>query len=163
MSFSKMIEYLQVKNKGKIVFVNAGNFYIAIGKDAVLLNKLLGLKTSCMKTEICKVGFPITALEKYSELICEKKYSFIVYYFNNDTVDLEVVLDYDGKYKNEITNTTINCYICKNSTKYYKQTDKYMIALDKLYDRNIKKTEEELKKYEGNNWFCRWQRKKNED
>ena len=163
MSFSRMLEYLQVKNKGKIVFVNAGNFYIAMGKDAVLLNKLLGLKTSCMKTEICKVGFPITALEKYSELICEKKYSFIVYYFNNDTVDLEVVLDYDGKYKNEMTNTTINCYICKNSTKYYKQTDKYMIALDKLYDRDIKKTEEELKKFEENNWFCRWQRKKNKD
>ena len=37
MSFSRMIEYLQVKNKGKIVFVNAGNFYIAMGKDAVLL------------------------------------------------------------------------------------------------------------------------------
>ena len=66
MSFSRMLEYLQIKNKGKIVFVNAGNFYIAMGKDAVLLNKLLGLKTSCMKTEICKVGFPITALEKYS-------------------------------------------------------------------------------------------------
>ena len=76
MSFSRMIEYLQVKNKGKIVFVNAGNFYIAMGKDAVLLHKLLDLKTTCMKPEVCKVGFPIIALEKYSELICEKKYSF---------------------------------------------------------------------------------------
>ena len=34
------------------------------------------------------------------------------------------MLDYDGKYKNEMTNTTINCYICKKSTKYYKQEDK---------------------------------------
>ena len=66
MSFSRMIEYLQVKNKGKIVFVNAGNFYIAMGKDAVLLHKLLDLKTTCMKPEVCKVGFPIIALEKYS-------------------------------------------------------------------------------------------------
>lgn len=163
MSFSRMIEYLQIKNKGKIVFVNAGNFYIAMGKDAVLLHELLGLKTSCMKPEICKVGFPIIALEKYSELLCEKRYSFIVYYFNNNTGDLELVLDYDGKYKNEFDDLNINCYICKKSTKYYKQEDKYMVALDKLYDRESKKAEEELEKIEENNWFCRWQRKKNKD
>ena len=47
--------------------------------------------------------------------------------------------------------------------KYYKQEDKYMVALGKLYDRDIKKTEEELKNFEENNWFCRWQRKKNKD
>ena len=35
-----MMELLQVKNKEKIVLCNAGNFYIAIGKDAVLLNEL---------------------------------------------------------------------------------------------------------------------------
>ena len=38
--FSKMMELLQVKNKEKIVLCNAGNFYIAIGKDTVLLNEL---------------------------------------------------------------------------------------------------------------------------
>ena len=40
MGFSKMMELLQVKNKVEIVLCNAGNFYIAIGKDAVLLNEL---------------------------------------------------------------------------------------------------------------------------
>lgn len=63
MGFSKMMELLQQKNKGKIVFCNTGNFYIAIGKDAVLLNNLIDLKLSCLKQEICKVGFPINALE----------------------------------------------------------------------------------------------------
>ena len=29
MSFSKMMELLQRKNKGKVVMCNAGNFYIA--------------------------------------------------------------------------------------------------------------------------------------
>ena len=61
-----MMELLQIKNKGKIVICNAGNFYIAIGKDAILLNCLLDLKLSCLKAEICKVGFPISSLEKYS-------------------------------------------------------------------------------------------------
>ena len=91
MSFSKMMELLQIKNKGKIVFVNAGNFYIAVGKD-----------TTCMKPEICKAGFPINSLEKYVEKLSESKYSFIIYYFNQETEELEVVIDYNGKFKNKI-------------------------------------------------------------
>ena len=43
MGFGKMMELLQIKNKGKIVFCNAGNFYIAIGKDAVLLKRTIGI------------------------------------------------------------------------------------------------------------------------
>ena len=69
MGFSQMMELLQVKNKGEIVLCNAGNFYIAIGKDAVLLNELLGLKLGCLKPEMCKVGFPIAFLEKYTNMI----------------------------------------------------------------------------------------------
>ena len=56
-----MMELLQKKNKNKIVICNLGNFYISVGKDAVLLNKLLNLKVSCFKPEICKVGFPIVS------------------------------------------------------------------------------------------------------
>ena len=55
MGFSKMMELLQQKNKGKIVFCNTGNFYIAIGKDAVLLNNLIDLKLSCLKQEIYRI------------------------------------------------------------------------------------------------------------
>lgn len=102
MGFSKMMELLQQKNKGKIVFCNTGNFYIAIGKDAVLLNNLIDLKLSCLKQEICKVGFPINALEKYTELIAEKEYSYIVYFFNQEKEELEIIMQYEGKNNNEI-------------------------------------------------------------
>ena len=57
MSFSSMIELLQNKDKGKIILINSGAFYIARGKDAVLLHNILNLKVNCMETEICKVGF----------------------------------------------------------------------------------------------------------
>lgn len=89
-----MMELLQQKNKGKVIFCNAGNFYIAIGKDAVLLNNLLGLKLSCLKEEICKVGFPLTALEKYTNLLEEKKYTYIVYFFNQEKEELEIKKEY---------------------------------------------------------------------
>ena len=117
MGFSKMMELLQKRNKGKIILCNAGNFYIAIGKDAVLLNNLIGLKLSCLKQEICKVGFPINTLEKYTEIISEKGYSYIVYFFNQEKEELEIITQYNGKYKNEIKEEKINCYICKHSTK----------------------------------------------
>lgn len=165
MSFSKMMELLQIKNKGKIVFVNAGNFYIAVGKDAVLLHKLLELKTTCMKQEICKVGFPINSLEKYSEILCSKKYSFIVYYFNQETEELEVVIDYNGKFKNNEDRKNINCYICKHSTKYYKPNDKYIFAVAKLYDKEGKevKNKEIKEQEEKEKWYKINQKKKKTD
>ena len=41
MGFSKMMELLQQKEKDKIVICNMGNFYVSIGRDAVLLHELL--------------------------------------------------------------------------------------------------------------------------
>lgn len=79
-----MMEILQEKNKGKIVICNTGSFYIAIGKDAILLNKIANLKLSCLKPEICKVGFPIQSLEKYIDIIQESRYSCIIYYFDKE-------------------------------------------------------------------------------
>lgn len=67
MSFCKMIELLQNKDKGKIILINSGAFYIARGKDELLLHNILDLKVNCMETEICKVGFPKGSLEKYTK------------------------------------------------------------------------------------------------
>lgn len=139
MGFSKMMELLQTKNKGKIVLCNNGNFYIAVGKDAVLLSNLIDLKVTCFKPEICKVGFPIIALEKYTDLIKQKGYSYIVYYFDKEKVELEVLLEYTGKQQNLLKETNINCYTCKHSTKYYKKTDIYIQAVAKLYESEEKK------------------------
>ncbi len=130
-----MMELLQKKNQGKIIFCNTGNFYIVIGKDAVLLNNLLGLKVSCIKPEVCKVGFPINSLEKYTDLLIQKRYSYIVYYFDQEKEELQILEDYEGKHKNDLKDKNMNCYICSKNTKQYKQPDKYMIALSKLYEK----------------------------
>lgn len=78
MGFSEMIELLQEKEKGKIILVNAGSFYIARGKDAILLHDLLNLKLNCLETEVCKVGFPINSLEKYTKLIEKKLFIYSI-------------------------------------------------------------------------------------
>lgn len=147
MGFSKMMELLQIKNKGKIVFCNAGNFYVAIGKDAVLLHEILDLKVTCLKPEMCKVGFPIQSLEKYTDLIQEKGYSYIVYYFDQEKEELEILLEYNGGKKNETMETKLNCYTCKHSAKYYKKPDKYIVAIAKLYHKEGLE-EQKIKKQE---------------
>ena len=67
MSFSKMLEILQERNEKKIVLIRLGMFYIATGRDAVLLHDKLNLKCTCFKNNICKVGIPVNSLEKYVE------------------------------------------------------------------------------------------------
>ena len=147
-----MIELLQIKNKGVIVLCNAGNFYISVGKDAITLNEILDLKLSCFKPEVCKVGFPLIALEKYTNLIEEKDYSYIVYNFNRDNGELQIIKQYKGKNKSELEKENVNCYICKHSTKYYKNHDIYVGAVAKLYESEIEQNKE-IKKEEKDKWF----------
>ena len=153
MGFYQMMELLQKKARGKIVLCNLGNFYLAIGKDATLLHNLLGLKVSCIKPEVCKVGFPICALEKYTELLAQKRYSFIVYDFDQKKEELKILEAYEGKNKNKLTNRNINCYICSKSTQKYKKPDKYILALSKLYEKEIEKEKIEERKRKRKIWF----------
>ena len=134
-----MLELLQNKDKGKIIIVSSGSFYIAIGKDAVLLHKEIGLKANCMEKEICKVGFPLNSLEKYTKLIEEKKYSYIVYNFDSKIEKLEKIKEYQGKKENNIKEENLNCYICKNTIKMYKKHDKYIQAVANLYEEEENK------------------------
>lgn len=83
MAFSNMLEILKEKEKGTIVFVKLGTFYVAVGEDAVLVHKLLDLKCTCFKMNICKVGFPVIALDKYVEKLNKTKYSYVIYDYDS--------------------------------------------------------------------------------
>lgn len=146
MSFGKMVELLQQKDKEKIILVNSGSFYIARGKDAVLLHNILNLKVNCMEAEICKIGFPLNSLEKYTKLIEEKQYSYIVYNYDNKLGKLDIIKKYNGKKINTIKEEKLNCYICTNTVKMYKKNDIYIQAVANLYEEENKKTEKEQNK-----------------
>lgn len=79
-----MLELLQEKNNQRIVFIKTGVFYIATGKDAIFLNKVLKLKCTCFSENVCKVGIPETSLPKYLERLDRLDVSYIVYHFNNE-------------------------------------------------------------------------------
>ena len=99
MSLNIMLSNLQKINAGKIVLVKIGAFYIAKGKDAVLLNKLLKLKNTCLEKEICKVGFPVNSLNKYIEKLNELEYGYIVYNYDSKENRLTQILRKEGKIK----------------------------------------------------------------
>ena len=133
-----MMEILKEEHKGRIVLCNNGSFYIAIGNDAVLLNKVLGLKLSCMGIGICKVGFPIESLEKYTELLIKTGYSFVIYDFNSEKEDLVIIISCLGKRINEETEKN-KCYCCSRNKRKSKKLDKYTRALVKIYEQEERK------------------------
>lgn len=136
MTFSRLLELLQEKDKGYIVLINSGAFYIATGRDAILLNHILELKLSCMKKEVCKVGFPKRALEKYKKLLKRNRYSYIIYEVDTVKCDIKILEKYEGQQKNTIKENKKDCYICKNELAgYTKKESKYTKAFEKLRKR----------------------------
>ena len=95
MKFVERIEELQKENEGIIVIVKNGIFFIGIGKDAIILNELLGLKLTCMKPKQCKVGFLVKNVEKYIKLLSEKGKSFKIF-IKNDKDEMEEIYRFIG-------------------------------------------------------------------
>ena len=137
MGFSEMVEILQQRHKGVIVLCKNGNFYIAVGKDAIALNKKIGLKLTCMGPELCKAGFPVSAFEKYTKLLWNKKCNYMIYDFNNEKEELIPIQSYLGGHDNE-EKARNQCYMCENNRYKNKKMDKYMKAIIKLYEEDEK-------------------------
>lgn len=139
MGFSNMLEILQQKNNEKIVLVKLGAFYIATGRDAVLLQSKLNLKCTCFKNNICKVGIPVNSIENYLPKLDKIKYSYIIYDYNKNEQELKVKYEKKGKH-NKITEKNLNFLLCKGIGKY--QDDEYMLAVRKLLQPNKQKGNE---------------------
>ena len=132
MSFSSMMEILQERNKGKIVLIKLGAFYVATEKDAVFLHEKLELKCTCFKNNVCKVGIPINALERYVEKLDSTKHSYIIFDYDKQNRELKEIHSKIGK-QHKITSKNINCLKCKGVSAY--KDDEYMEAIYKLMNQ----------------------------
>lgn len=136
MAFSQMLDLLKEKEKGTIVFIKLGTFYIATAEDAVLLHNKLGLKCTCFKLNICKVGFPVNALDKYVDKLNETNYAYVIYDFDQQKAELKEIVRKKGKYNKGIVKNT-NCILCGNVNKRYAKTDKYILAVNKMFEKEL--------------------------
>ena len=143
-----MLKMLKEKDKGKIILINVGAFYIAIEEDAVLLREKLGLKCTCFTKHACKVGIPINSIEKYKEELDNLRYSYIIYNYNREKNEIKKLYSKVGKL-NKIKEKNIDCNICKGINTL--KNDIYMQAFNS-YIKNEKEIKEniinEIKKIE---------------
>ena len=142
MAFSQMLEILKEKDKGSVIFVKLGTFYIATEEDAVLMHKLLELKCTCFKMNVCKIGFPEVAFEKYVEKLNKTGYAYVIYKLDKGKAELIEVARRKGKHNKE-TEKNINCLLCGDVNKRYEKTDNYVLALNKLLEKERKDKETE--------------------
>lgn len=82
--FINTVRNLQKQNEGKIVLVRIGIFFCGIGKDAVILNKLINYKPICMKEGVCKTGIPVSCFKQVIPKLVETGYSYIVYDYTKE-------------------------------------------------------------------------------
>lgn len=112
MKFVQEVEKLQKENKGTIILAKNGIFFVAIGKDAIKLHEELGLKLTCMRKELCKVGFLVKNVEKYINKLEDVGNSFIIY-VKNEKEELEKIYEFKGKELEE-TRNCLDCTKCGN-------------------------------------------------
>ena len=115
MKFVEEVEKLQEENPGYLVLVKSGIFFVAIGKDAITLNETLGLKLTCMKKELCKVGFQVKNVEKYIKKLEDAGNSFMLY-VRNEKNELEEIYRFSGKEVSEIRGS-LECLKCENKVE----------------------------------------------
>lgn len=143
MKFYEFILELQKLNKNKVVFVKSGVFFNSIGRDAIILEKVLGLKRTCVTKGICKVGLPTNYvrenLSKIKEKLEKNNIGFVFYdeMKNGNLIFKDrkygILIEGEGKVINEDRKCN-NCLNCNNN-----------VYLKKL--NNGKKINENIKEY----------------
>lgn len=72
----KRYNELKKQDNSKIYLFKIGIFYNIFNEDADLLSKALGLKITTLSSDLYKVGFPISKIEKYTKLLENKSIKF---------------------------------------------------------------------------------------
>lgn len=137
MKFFDVVEEIQKQNKVYILFIRCGMFFCAIGKDAVIVNRLLGLKPVCAKKEVCKCGIPVNSFKNYISKFKDSGYSYIIYYY-----DKNISIDKEKNYKElariegkmiEEKKICINCSQCNNYKNNFENTiDNNLKIIEKM-------------------------------
>ena len=89
MSFKKIVEEIQNKeeNKGFLILIRCGVFFVGVGKDAVILTEKLGITNICFSEGICNSGVPVNKIDKILAKIIDANISVAIYEYNPKGVE----------------------------------------------------------------------------
>lgn len=86
-------KYKKLKQNEDITYIfKIGVFYIFIAEDAIKMSEELDLKCTYFNNDIYKCGFPISALDKYIDILKRKKIKYKI-------IDKDVVNDEENYLK----------------------------------------------------------------
>ena len=83
----KIYQILKKQNEDTVYMFKSGIFYIFLDTDAIKISNLLNLKITRLNDEIVKCGFPVSAYDKYSNLLKLNNVKFNVIDNINDVTD----------------------------------------------------------------------------
>lgn len=66
---SKIYQIFKKQDEDTVYMFKSGIFYIFLDTDAIKISNLLNLKITRLNDEIVKCGFPVSAYDKYSNLL----------------------------------------------------------------------------------------------
>ena len=142
MNYLELMKELNEENKGYIVLMKSGVFLTAIGKNAIKLSELFGLKLLCITDGICKCSIPTNSLDKYIVKFQKSRYSFLIYDYNkngfkDNNENYKLISRIDGLL-NEENREHLNCDECwYNKNKRVKTLEKAMQILEEyVKDKN---------------------------
>lgn len=72
----KKYNELKSKDNNKIYIFKVGIFYNIFNKDADIVSKALGLKITQLSDSLYKVGFPVSKIDKYTQLLKNNQLNF---------------------------------------------------------------------------------------
>jgi len=96
----KKYNELKSKDKSKIYLFKVGIFYNIFNCDADIVSKALGLKITQLSDSLYKVGFPVSKINKYTQLLKDKSIEFQI-------VDDNVKIQNNDEYVNLVTTNEI--------------------------------------------------------
>ena len=96
----KKYNELKSKDKSKIYLFKVGIFYNIFNSDADALSKALGLKVTQLSDTLYKVGFPVSKIDKYAQLLKDKSIEFQI-------VDDNVKIQNNDEYEKLVTTNEI--------------------------------------------------------
>ena len=82
-SIANNLENLE-ENKGYLIWIRCGAFFVAICANAVILSNILGLKRICIKQGVCKVGIPVNSIYDYIQKLERIGDSCVIYNYSKD-------------------------------------------------------------------------------
>lgn len=96
----KKYNELKSKDKSKIYLFKVGIFYNIFNYDADIVSKALGLKITQLSDSLYKVGFPVSKIDKYAQLLKDKSIEFQI-------VDDNVKIQNNDEYVKLVTTNEI--------------------------------------------------------